>query len=235
MTKEFKTELIGCIIDKDHLMALVKVVNEYFGNFHLSISFEDNTKIRDLSTEDLEKHDFANKIIKEIELRSYNHNNKTSVDSDFYINRLYSLDGYQLSFSSSDNAFYSLFKDLIDEWIKNVTVATRVKAVKCFKHSYFLSLITSVVLSFCVSIANIRLFNIDNSWIAMISAIGVEILLFVICFIIFEAIKDAFPPTEIDIGFNKLKQLRKHYVFFITVFLIPLIYMLIGIIVPLII
>ncbi len=235
MTYEYRIELNGCIVDKEHLMAIAELVNKHFGSFHLSFSFEDNTKISDLSIADFDKYDFSNKAIKELELRAYQHDLKNKVDNSFSLSHYYFSGNYQLSFSSSDYSFYSLLKNLIEDWIKNITVGSRLRTIKLLKYPSLLAAIAAVVFSFCVSFATIRLFDITNAWFSMIISVVNTIFMFFISLLIFDAIKDAFPLTEIEIGLNKFNQRRKRYYFLLTVFIIPLIYMLIGIFVPMLI
>lgn len=232
MTYEYRIELNGCIIDKDHLMAITELVNEHFGRFHLSFSFEDNTKVSDLSIADFEKYDFSNKVIKEVELRASQYDTTKKIDNSFSLSRYYFSNNYQLSFSSSDYSFYSLLKNLIEDWVKNITLSSRLKAIKLLKHPSILATITAVILSFCASFATIRLFNVTNVWLSMIISVLNTLFMFFVCLLMFDTIKDAFPLTEIDIGLNKFQQLRKKYYFFLTVIIIPLVYMLIGIFVP---
>ena len=232
MTYEYRIELNGCIIDKEHLMAVTELVNKHFGGFHLSFSFEDNTKVGDLSIADFDKYDFSNKAIKDFELRAYQYDSAKKIDNSFSLSHYSFSNNYQLSFSSSDYSFYSLLKSLIEDWIKNVTDSSRLKAIKILKYPSLLAAISAVVLSFCISLATIRLFNIADVWFSMIISVLNTVLMFFVCFLMFDTIKGAFPLTEIDIGFNKFKEHRKRYYFFLTVFIVPLIYMLIGIFVP---
>ena len=125
-----------------------------------------------------------------------------------------------------------ILKNLIEEWVKNITLSSRLKAIKLLKHPSILAAITAVLLSFCASFATIRLFNITNVWLSMIISVLNTLFMFFVCLLMFDTIKDAFPLTEIDIGLNKFQRLRKKYYFFLTVIIIPLIYMLIDIFVP---
>lgn len=234
MINEQEYKLIGCIIDKKHLHNFLIMVGEFFVEKTptISINFSDNTSVKNVDSSEFNMFDFSNREIVSFSMYEYYYLYKPDEETRLSFTYNKNFHSCTIIISSSNFSKFSEFKTKLEYWIKSVNNKKREKIINILSHDTIIFLNNSIILNVITIVGTLLLFKNKSFLSGIIIGIFIPGWIF-ISFGITSKIKEYYPNTEIDIGFNKSKEKRKKMWLLLTVFIIPFVYMILGIIIPL--
>ncbi len=216
MTYGKTLELSGAILAQKDIIKLMQIISSYSSKVTISVEYKDNSKVNRITVDNFENMNFKNKSIKSIEI----YMNETQNNDCFsvWLRHDTSYNVYELKYELSNHNKYLSFTSEVESW--RTEVSDRMKYINII-NSPFISLLSFIVVFIpilCILVKH--KVNLGYAYILFLTSM-------VISAIVTSLVKLSFPLTEIDIGNNKHKSIRKILWGVIVILIIPIILSLI--------
>lgn len=225
MKREMKYSLDGKYLNNNNILQLMESCNKLFKHCNLEIYFKNNEKQSNITFEEFKNYDFSNLTIDSISLSCYSYIDE---EKSIYLRKnIYGKNYYIIFSSDNDNSFYNI-KGIIDDWMRKIT--SKNSFVMKFVNSLKIYFLIYLIYSFSIALSTFYLIDKNNIGIPysiIISSVGGVLITFLSNLTI-SILRYMFPMTEIDIGENKSKNLRKYIWSIILIIIIPTIFLVLG-------